>query len=96
MTNPPQGPFKLRQRVEFSCEADSASTGNFTYQWRSVENTYGHSSSYSGQRFNKTFHYDTLRYSWFFCSVWKNGTQIASSNRIVEVQGKIYLNVFFS
>ena len=89
LTSPPQSPFRIGQRVRFTCEVDSTSTDNLTYQWKSVEYTDGWGFSYSGQSFNRTFHDYSLRYSWFFCSVWKNGTRIASSNKIVEVHGKI-------
>ena len=86
LTSPPQSPFRIGQRVRFTCEVDSPSTDNLTYQWRS-----GSGSTYSGQSFNKTFHEYSLRYSWFFCSILKNGTRIASSSKIVEVHGKIQL-----
>ena len=47
-------------------------------------------SSYSGQSFNKTFvDKFTLRYVWFFCSVLRNTTWIASSDKIVEIHGKL-------
>ena len=88
VTRPPQGPFSLRQTVQFTCEVDSLPTENLIFQWRSVEYTYG-GSSYSGQSFNKTFNNEhSLRYVWFFCSILKNTTQLASSERIVEIHGK--------
>ena len=87
LTSPPQSPFRIGQRVRFTCEVDSSFTDNLTYHWRSEE--YGSGFTYSGQSFNKTFHKFSLRYSWFFCSIWKNETRIASSSMIVEVHGKI-------
>ena len=88
-TRPPQGPFRLGQTVQFTCEVDSLPTENLTFQWRSVECTYG-GSSYSGQSFNKTFTNEfTLRYVWFFCSVLRNTIQLASSDKIVEIHGKL-------
>ena len=54
-----------------------------------MEYTYG-GSSYSGQSFNKTFtRIVTLRFVWFFCSVLRNTTQLASSDKIVEFHGKL-------
>ena len=89
VTRPPQGPFRLRQTVQFTCEVDSLPTENLTFQWRSVEYTYG-GSSYSGQSFNKTFTSRfTLRYVWLFCSVLRNTIQLASSDKIVEIHGKV-------
>ena len=87
LTSPPQSPYRIGQRVRFTCEFDSISTDNLTYQWRSASAGF----IYSGQSFNKTFGEYSLRYSWFFCSIWKNGTRIASSSKIVEVHGKIQL-----
>ena len=88
VTRPPQGPFRLGLTVQFICEVDSLSTENLTFQWRSVEYTYG-GSSYSGQSFYKKFTSDhTLRYVWFFCSILMNTTQLASSDKIVEIHGK--------
>ena len=89
VTRPPQGPFRLGQTVQFTCEVDSLPTENLTFQWRSVEKTSG-GSSYSGQSFNKTFTSRfTLRYVWFFCSVLGNTIQLASSDKIVEINGKV-------
>ena len=86
---PPQGPFRLGQTVQFTCEVDSLPTERLTFQWRYVEDVYS-GSSYSGQSFNKTFtRLFTLRYVWFFCSVLRNTTQLASSDKIVEIHGKI-------
>ena len=86
---PPQGPFRLGQTVQFTCEVDSLPTENLTFQWRSVEYTSG-GSSYSGQSFNKTFtNKFTLRYVWFFCSILRNTTLLTSSDKLVEIHGKL-------
>ena len=74
--------------MQFTCEVDYLPTENLTYQWRSVEDTYG-GSSYSGQSFNKTFTGShILRYVWFFCSIFRNTAKLASSDKIVEIHGK--------
>ena len=36
LTSPPQSPFRIGQRVIFTCEVDLTSTDNLTYNWRSV------------------------------------------------------------
>ena len=89
VTRPPQGPFRLGQTVQFTCDVDSLPTENLTFRWRSVEYTSG-GSSYSGQSFNKTFiNRFTLRYVWFFCSDLRKTTQLASSDKILEIHGKV-------
>ena len=89
---PPQGPFRLGQPVQFTCEVDILPTENLTFQWRSVEYTSG-SSSYSGQSFNKTFtSHGTLRYVWLFCSILRNTTPLAFSDKIMEFHGKLLLS----
>ena len=90
VTRLPQGPFRLGQTVQCTCEVDSLPTENLIFQWRSVEYTSG-GSSYSCQSFNKTFTSRiTLRYVWFFCSVLRNTIQLASSDKIVEYHGKCH------
>jgi len=92
VTSPGLGPFRLGQKVEFTCEVDSSHfVNNISYQWRSVESVFG-GSTYSTRSFNKTFHNNdvtTLRYCWFFCTVTYNGTFTASNNKLIEVQGKL-------
>ena len=93
VTKPPHGPFRLGQTVQFTCEVDSLPTENLTFQWTSVEYTYG-GSSYSGQSFNRTFTVRyTLHYAWFFCSMWRNTTQLASSDKVVEIHGKLNIKL---
>ena len=60
-----KGPFRIQQRVQFSCEVEPAQSGPVTYQWRSLDNMYG-GSSYSCVIFNRTFYMDFLRYCWCF------------------------------
>ena len=75
--------------MQFTCEVDSLPIENLTFQWRSVEYAYG-GSSYSGQSFNRIFTISrTLRYVWFFCSILRNTTQLASSDKIMEFHGKV-------
>ena len=89
VTRPPQGPFRLRQTVQFTCEVDTLPTETLTFQWRSIEDA-ASGYSYSGRTFNKTFtNRFTLRYVWFFCSILRNTTLLASSDKIVEFHGKL-------
>ena len=88
ITDPRQGPFRLNQRVNFSCVVEPAPPDNVTYQWRTVEYPYG-GRTYTRQNFSRTYYnYDNLHYCWYFCDVLQNGTVIGSASRIVEVQGK--------
>ena len=78
--------------MQFTCEVDYLPTEHLTFQWKSVEYTTG-GSSYSGQSFNKTFtSRNTLHYVWFFCFILRNTTQLAFSDKIVEIHGK-FLNI---
>ena len=89
VTRPPQGPLRLGQTEQFTCEVDSLPIENLTFQWRSVEYTSG-GSSYFGQSVNKTFpNESTLRYVWFFCSILRNTTLLTSSDKLVEIRGKL-------
>ena len=88
-TNPRQGPFRLGQTVEFTCEVDPVPEV-LVYQWRAVDGKYG-SSTYSGRSFNKTFYDDTLRFCWYFCSVTHNQTLLGKADKLVEVHGEHFL-----
>ena len=75
--------------MQFTCEVDSLPIENLTFQWRSVEFP-SYRTSYSGQSFNRIFRISqTFRYVWFFCSVLRNTTQLASSDKIMEFHGKV-------
>ena len=74
--------------MQFTCEVDSLPIENLTFQWRSVEHTSRY-FRYSGQSFNKIFTNRALRYVWFFCSILRNTTQLASSDKIMEFHGKV-------
>ena len=87
VTYPRQGPFRLGQTVEFTCEVDPVPSEALTYQWRPVDTTYG-SSTYSGRSFNKTYYDNTLRFCWYFCSVTHNQTLIGKADKLVEVHGE--------
>ena len=86
-TIPSKGPFRLLQRVQFTCEVEPAQYGPVTYQWRSVDSVLG-GSGYSSESFNKTFYMDALHYCWYFCSVILNGTVLGSADKLVELHGK--------
>ena len=86
-TIPSKGPFRLLQRVQFTCEVEPAQSGPITYQWRSMDSALGGSGYYS-ESFNKTFYIHFLRYNWYFCSVSLNGTVLGSADKLVEVHGK--------
>ena len=93
VTYPRQGPFRLGQTVEFTCEVDPIPSEALTYQWRPVDRTYG-SSAYSGRSFNKTYDDNALRFCWYFCSVTHNQTLIGKADKLVEVHGEPFLFVF--
>ena len=86
VTNPRQGPFRLRQQYQFSCVVEPTPPEPVTYQWRYIEEAY--SSSTTGQTFNRTYYYSyTNHYCYYFCEVSANQTLIGSAKRIIEVQG---------
>ena len=87
ITDSRQGPFRIDQRVSFSCVVEPTPPDNVTYQWRTVDYPYG-GSTYTQQNFSRSYYYSNLRYCWYFCDVLLNGTVLGSANRIVEVQGK--------
>ena len=92
ITDPGQGPFRLRQSVNFSCVVEPAPPDSVTYQWRTVEYVYG-GSSFTQQNFRRTYYTQYLRYCWYFCEVVLNQTLVGSASRLVEVTGEL-MNVF--
>ena len=86
-TSPSQGPFRVGQTVQFTCEVDPAQAHPVTYQWRNVERVIGF-SSYTSESFNTTYYRDTLRYCRYTCAVTFNGTVLGSADELVEVHGK--------
>ena len=90
-TVPRQGPFRIFQTVQFSCEVEPAQSEYLSYQWKTVEHVFG-GPSHRGESFNTTFEEVNMRYCWYFCSVYaSNGTVLGSANRLVEVHGKSIL-----
>ena len=87
VTIPNKGPFRIQQRVQFTCEVEPAESGPVTYQWKNVYYLYG-GTSYSRESFSTTFYEYSLRYCWYFCSVSLNGTVLGSADKLVEVHGK--------
>ena len=90
ITDPRQGPFRIGQGVQFSCQVEPTPSGTVRYHWRNVDNVYG--SFYENQQ-NYTHYYDyydpPLPYCYYFCEVSVNGTLIGSARRIVQVQGEL-------
>ena len=89
-TIPSQGPFRLKQIVQFFCVVEYTQSGNVVYQWRGVEyvDAIFSFNSYQGS-FNKTYYPDNLRYCWYFCTVRLNGKVLGSAQKLVEVHGKV-------
>ena len=90
ITDPWQGPFRIGQEVQFSCQVEPTPFGTVRYNWRNVDDVYGY---FYENRQNYTHHYDyynsPLRYCYYFCEVSVNGTLIGSARRIVHVQGEL-------
>ena len=85
-SDPPHGPFIPESSVTFSCLLDPLPPENVTYHWRVLNRGYSSSES-SGQNISVYFNYGNFRFSWLFCNVLFNATQIASGQRQVELQG---------
>ena len=86
ITSPSNGPFRVGQTVQFTCEVELALAHPVTYQWRRVDGT---SSQDFTKSFNRTFYNFNYRYCWYFCTVTVNGTHVGSADRLVEVHGKL-------
>ena len=90
ITDPRQGPFRIDQTVQFSCQVDPTPLGNVSYQWRNLDSNY---VGYSGNHQNFSRDYDIrdllFLYSYYFCEVSVNETLVGSATRIVEVQGEL-------
>ena len=86
-TQPRQGPFRTRERVQFSCSVHPTPPGNLTYQWRTVEGI-NDGFSFVQQSFNRTYYEWNLHYCYYYCEVSANGTVVGSTSRIVEALGK--------
>ena len=86
VTDQGQGPFRLGQKVQFSCVVDPTPPEPVTYQWKTVDVFYGR--TYTQQAFNVTYQY-YLPYCYYFCQVLINGTLIiGSASKLVELQGE--------
>ena len=94
ITDPRQGPFRIGQEVQFSCQVEPTPPGNASYHWRNVVDVYG---SFYDNRQNFTEYYaiydPPLRYCYYFCEVSVNGTLVGSARRIVQVQGELVLEL---
>ena len=85
-TDPRQGPFRIGQTVQFSCQVEPTPPGNVSYQWRNLDSV---RVVYSGNHQNFSRDYDIgdlpLFYSYYFCEVSVNETLVGFATRIVEV-----------
>ena len=87
-TSPSQGPFRVFQTVQFTCEVEPAQALSVTYQWRIAERIYFY-YNLSNESFNITYtHWNTLRYCRYICTVSLNGIVLGSADKLVEVHGK--------
>ena len=95
-TRPRQGPFRVGERVQFSCSVQPTPPGNLTYQWRRVEHAARYSFTFMRQYFNRTYYESYLHYCYYYCEVSANGTVVSSTSRIVEVLGELmgHLDIF--
>ena len=89
-TSPSQGPFRIGQTVQFTCEVEPAQARPVTYQWGIVEGIYIYSTRTS-ESFNITYYDDILRYGRYICTVALNETVLGSADKIVEVHGKYHM-----
>ena len=93
-TSPSQGPFRIGQTVQFTCEVEPAQAHPVTYLWRYVDRAYAYYTSTS-ESFNTTyFSLDNLRYCRYTCTVALNGTFLGSADKLVEVHGKYSMAKF--
>ena len=83
--SPSQGPFRVGQTVQFTCEVEPAQVHPVTYQWRIRD---GENSLSNSESIDRTFGYYSFRYCWYFCAIMLNGTKLGSANKLIEVQGK--------
>ena len=92
-TSPSQGPFRVGQTVQFTCEVEPAQEHFVTYRWFIVENIYGpHTRTSTSPSFNQPFYYEyTLRYCRYICTVALNGIVLGSADKLVEVHGKYHM-----
>ena len=86
-TSPSQGPFRVGQTVQFTCEVEPAQALPVTYQWWIVQNIFNY-YTHSSESFNTTYNRHTLRYCRYICTVALNGTVLGLADKLVEVHGK--------
>ena len=84
-TSPSQGPFRVDQTVQFTCEVEPAQEQPVTYHWKILD---GSVSNFSTGSFHRTFFDFSFRHSWFYCTVQLNGVQIGEADRFFEIHGK--------
>lgn len=92
-TAPSHGPYKENQSLYLSCLIQPAPSDedSVTYQWDSVAGVYGglngHGTTQNISLWSNP-HTNELRFSWFFCKVFINGTLAGSAYKLVERSGK--------
>ena len=92
-SSPSQGPFRVDQTVQFTCEVEPAQTHPVTYLWRIVDRINAYYTRTS-ESFNTTYIRDNLRYCRYTCTVALNGTFLGSADKLVEVHGKYSMAKF--
>ena len=89
ITDPPNGPFLVGNRINFTCHVDPLPPEPVTYSWHAMTNANGSTLYLPGQ---KTIHYipsyQDLHFSWFFCKMLSNESVIGFGRRLVEIHGK--------
>ena len=88
ITDPPSGPFLIRNRITFTCHVYPMPPEPITYSWHAMRDARG-PTTLSGQN---TTHYTPYEsdphFSWFFCKVFSNESLIGIGRRLVEIHGK--------
>ena len=87
-TEPPQGPFRTGQRVQFSCSIHPRPREDLTYRWRIVEHVHRGVIQYQ-QHLNRLYNNSHLHYCYYHCEVLANHITVGSTSRIVEVLGEL-------
>ena len=88
ITDPPSGPFLIRNQINFTCYVHPMPPEPVTYSWHAVKDANGPTTlSRQKNTLYTPFHRD-LHFSWFFCKVFSNESLTGIGRRLVEIHGK--------
>ena len=86
-TVPREGPFMIRQTVQFLCEVD-ADANVTSFMWNNLDDIFG-SWTNTGSNFSRSYFQEHLRYCFYSCTALSVGGTVGKATKVIEVHGKL-------